>query len=297
MWNYLAGSGSSPGRYGKIYRSYYTHENDVANPNTVLRKLHSRVRLSYLRTKYNYSNAGTTNSWDRLLAVLPYFNPIRRANLDLSVFYLECKPFGKLLELGCGSGSMLKSMKELGWQVEGLDFDLEAVQRAREKGLTVHHGTLAEQNFSADSFDAICASHLIEHVAAPLELLKECQRILKPGGFLVLLTPNAQSWGHRIYGADWRGLEPPRHFGIFTSSAMAAITRQAGLKVVQCRSTVRASYILSASKMLRRNVSQQRTRSLPWTSKVWEEARTLIQWAVSSIDPTAGEEVLLIAQK
>ena len=75
-------------------------------------------------------------------------------------------------------------------------------------------------NYPADSFDAVIMSHVIEHVPQPRELLAECARLLKLGGRLVMLTPNAESFGLDYYGRCWRGLEPPRHLQIFSQPAL-----------------------------------------------------------------------------
>jgi len=281
---------------GKAYDSYCTHEADVRPADGWARRLYFRMQLGYLRTKYHYRPDGR-NRWDLLFTLLAYLNPIRRAGFESSVFYLRPKPYARLLDLGCGSGAMLKSMQDLGWQVEGVDFDPAAVEKARERGLTVHLGTLADQNFPDETFDAIVASHFIEHIPDPLKTLQECRRILKPRGHLVMITPNADSWGHRLYKADWRGLEPPRHLIIFTPLAMAAICRQAGLNPTRCRAIIRASGILTASGMLRRTGKVEFTRPTAWTLRLWEETRGLAQWAGSFVDPAAGEEVLLIASK
>jgi SAM-dependent methyltransferase len=191
---------------------------------------------------------------------------------------------------------MLESMQGLGWRVDGVDFDSVAVTQARDKGLTVHLGSLAEQLFPNETFDAITASHAIEHVGDPLGVLRECRRMLKPGGLLVLITPNAASWGHRIYKADWRGLEPPRHIRIFTPSSLATLCRRAGFNLVLSRSTVRSSGILLASRRLKRGEKILAGRP-HWPLSLWDEMRTLVQWAGTFVDPEAGEEILSISAK
>src|SRR5206468_4239492 len=136
-------------------------------------------------------------------------------NFEFSVFYLPSMRDGRLLEIGVGSGQMLAAMRTHGWQVEGVDLDPAAVRNAQAKGLPVKLGTLEEQNYPDCSFDAIVMSHVIEHVPAPVSFLNECRRVLKPHGRLVLITPNSDSLGHRLYDRNWRGLEPPRHLHIF----------------------------------------------------------------------------------
>jgi SAM-dependent methyltransferase len=280
---------------GLAYRAYYTHEDHNSSSNSLARRIYSRIQIGYLRTKYHYSP--TPAPADQILALLAYLNPLRRASFDFSVFFLEAKPLGCLLDLGCGDGSMLSTLKEFGWQAEGVDFDPAARELASRKGLTVHLGTLADQNFPDESFDAITASHFVEHIPDPLATFKECRRILKPGGQLILITPNAASWGHRLYRADWRGLEPPRHLGIFTPASLTTLIRRAGLNSLYCRTFVRNSGILRASSMLKHTGTVDSALPPNWFERIWEESRGLFQWAGSLTDPTAGEEVLSISSK
>lgn len=91
-------------------------------------------------------------------------------------------------------------------------------------------------------------SHVIEHVPSPVELLAECRRILKKGGVLVALTPNARSSVHKHYGRNWRGLEPPRHLQVFTTNSLARIANSAGYDAVECFTSMQgALYIWHAS--------------------------------------------------
>lgn len=227
-----------------------------------------------------------------------YLHPGRRADLDFSVFYLRSKPHGHLLDIGCGSGTLLKGMHQLGWQAEGVDFDAAAVQNARTKGLSVYHGSLAEQKFPASTFDAVTMSHLIEHVSDPVELLRECYRLLKPGGYLVIVTPNANGWGHRLYGADWRGLEPPRHIQIFAPGPLKSVLREAGFQNVHMSTTIRAAdFYFIASRSLRRIGRHKMGETQPRRVRFWGRAMQAIEWARLKLDHQAGEEIAAIAQK
>ncbi len=279
----------------KAYSSYYTHQDGTPLPDSFVRRVYSRARSGYLYSKYDYRPVRLSR-WERVFASLLYLDPPRRESIDLSVFWLKSKPKGRLLEVGCGSGATLKSMRELGWEVEGVDFDPIAVEQARRKGLTVHLGSLAEQELLGNSFDAIAANHFIEHVHDPVDVLRECHRLLKPGGLLVLITPNARSWGHRLYLADWRGLEPPRHLHIFTRSSLASACTRAGFSPRDCRAVVRTGSILLESSMLRRKGKLNSVRRAFWTP-LWAEMASLIQSAASPVDREAGEEVVMISAK
>src|SRR5208282_348249 len=106
-------------------------------------------------------------------------------------------------------------------------FDPQAVDAAWRKGLSVKLGRLAEQRYPDESFDLVLMSHVIEHLNDPLATLREIRRVLRPGGTLAVTTPNADSWGHRHFGPDWRGFEPPRHLRIFNGKALAALAGHA----------------------------------------------------------------------
>jgi SAM-dependent methyltransferase len=167
--------------------------------------------------------------------------------------FMSSAETGTLLDIGCGDGKFLNFMAQRGWRVAGVDFDAEAVSHARNVyGLDVHIGTAQSCVSSGRRYDVVTASHVIEHVAEPLQFLEQCRRLLQPGGRIILRTPNAQSFGHRIYGAAWRGLEPPRHLQIFTLPALSACARAAGLRVVsEFTTTAESEAILIMSHFLR----------------------------------------------
>jgi SAM-dependent methyltransferase len=279
----------------KAYRSYYTHGGATPLPNSFVRRIYAEVRKGYLESKYGY-RCIRRNRLGRLLALLLYLHPPRRRSIDLSVFYLKSQPNGRLLEVGCGDGSTLELLKEFGWRAEGVDFDAAAVERARKRGLVVHLGTLAGQKLPENSFDAIVARHFIEHVPDPIEVLRECRRLLRPGGLLVLVTPNARSLGHRFYLANWRGLEPPRHLHVFTRCSLAAACSQADFSLSSCRSVVRANTILLESRMLRR-MGKADSMVRPRWVLLWTEVTGFFQWVVSLVDCDAGEEIVMISAK
>jgi 2-polyprenyl-3-methyl-5-hydroxy-6-metoxy-1,4-benzoquinol methylase len=168
------------------------------------------------------------------------------------LMFLADRPPGTLLDVGCGDGTFLAAMARRGWQVSGIDFDPVAVEAARTVlGLDVHVATIESVAARGQTFDVVTASHVIEHVPDPIEFLSHCRRLLRPGGRLVLKTPNADSFGSRLYGRAWRGLEPPRHLHIFTLEALERSARKAGFTNCNVFTTsVGAEHILTASRLL-----------------------------------------------
>jgi 2-polyprenyl-3-methyl-5-hydroxy-6-metoxy-1,4-benzoquinol methylase len=216
----------------KLYRGYYTHQDEAGPISEKACSLINRMKAAYLHSRYGYGPP--SSSWlDQALGSAVNLYPAWKDTLAASVLHLQAKPGGRLLEIGCGSGAGLQLMQEKGWCVTGLDFDEDAVRNARGKGLDVHYGQLSAQEFGDQTFDAVVMSHVIEHVPTPVALLSECRRILKAEGVLVALTPNAVSSLHLKYGQYWRGLEIPRHLQIFTPEALAGVAERAGYTVVE----------------------------------------------------------------
>ena len=168
---------------------------------------------------------------------------------------LRSVPPGRMLDVGCGSGALLQRMRIAGWEVEGVDFDEKAIDRAwREYGVAVRHGDLRAACYPDGSFDAVTMNHVIEHVHDPIALLAESRRILRPGGRLVVVTPNIASWGHARFGRNWRGLEPPRHLHLFSQKTLAETARRAGFARREVRTACARAYaILLASLELERH--------------------------------------------
>ncbi len=139
----------------------------------------------------------------------------------------------RLLDVGCGSGALLRRHRALGWQVQGIELAERAVTACRDAGLQVHAGTLADAGLPAASFDAILLHHVIEHVPDPLDALVRARRLLTPGGILCLVTPNTSAISFRVYGSCWYALDAPRHLHLFDRENLATLARRAGLSVVR----------------------------------------------------------------
>jgi len=124
----------------------------------------------------------------------------------------------------------LARLSGLGWSVSGVEPDREAAGvAAGAADCVVFPGDLLSAGFAADSLDAVISRHVIEHLRNPVEVLRECWRILKPGGELVVVTPNALGLGHRHFRQHWFGLDPPRHLRVFTPDSLLLSAEQAGI--------------------------------------------------------------------
>ena len=140
----------------------------------------------------------------------------------------------RLLDVGCSSGAFLASACSLGFQAEGVEPSADAAQTARDAGLTVFTGYLEQARFPDASFDAITLIEIVEHLRDALALLRECARILKPGGVVLVTTPNAHSWTARAMGARWAGFslnDMGGHISFFNPRSMRILAARSRLQL------------------------------------------------------------------
>jgi len=230
---------------GLAYQGYYTHNQPEPGPSLV-RDLVYGVWNGYLGTRFGYTQ-GVGSAWMKVLSPLALLHPGGRDELDAAAMHLPA-PKGKarVLDVGCGSGVLLARMQSLGWEVEGVEVDPGAVEAARKRGVSVRLGTLSSLRFPDAHFDAVHSAHVIEHVHDPVGLLRECRRVLKPGGNLVFLTPNIDSWGHEVFKDSWLNLDPPRHLALFTAAGLRRAAQEAGLRVHRIDTSIRTAWVYAA---------------------------------------------------
>ena len=144
---------------------------------------------------------------------------------------LPTLPPGKLLEIGCASGSFLHEMNRQGWQVEGIEFSKSVAEYARSKGYTVRVGALESLSGRHHDYDLIVGWHVLEHLHDPVSSLKKLHAWAKPGGWLVLSLPDAGALEFKIFKDAWYALMLPTHLFHFTTSTLDKMLRLAGWRV------------------------------------------------------------------
>ncbi|MDR3336261.1 MAG: class I SAM-dependent methyltransferase [Treponema sp.] len=136
-----------------------------------------------------------------------------------------------VLDIGCATGALLARLRERGWKTTGVEISLPQAEYARrERGLDVRTAPLEENHFDENSFTAVLASHLIEHLNNPSSLVREAHRILVPGGGLFITTPNIAGFQFRLFRGRWRSAIFD-HLYLFSAKTLKALLAQNGFVI------------------------------------------------------------------
>ena len=190
------------------------------------------------------------------------------------------QPPGRLLDVGCYTGAFLRVAADAGWDVYGFELSSWAADIARQAGFpNVHDGSVRQMPLEPASLDAVTLWDVIEHLAAPAEMLEDASRLLKPGGLLAISTHLIDSWPVRLMG---------RHYPFFMEMHVVHFSRQTMRRMLERHHfeplaflphhrVIRAAYFLEKlqslvpfgkrlfSPLLRHSFWQERTVTVSWS--------------------------------
>ena len=194
-----------------------------------------------------------------------------------------------VLEVGCGTGKLVKFLNENGFTAVGCDIAEEALKRARKinKKNSIIKASATKLPFKSGLFDLVAAISLIEHLDKneSQKFLKEAYRVLKSNGFIFLITPNFNSPFRFLCGKRWFGYGDPTHKQFFTPKSLSGLLKNNGFSNIKLRH--KTAY----------NVKSE--LHLPGFSRGWPlPVKNFLNWLmVSSPLSTFRDSFWLLAQK
>jgi SAM-dependent methyltransferase len=278
---------------GDLYANYYTHATE--SPAATAGLWQQAIALA-LSVRLGYPAPEKTGILAKLVSHLPSVGDAA----ELEVMRIPASESGRLLDVGCGGGTFLRRMRAAGWTVAGTEPDAKAAARlAAQEGFPVYSALEDLVQERSQRFDIIVLGHVIEHLPDPAHTLAMLHSLLNKDGRLLLTTPNAKSLGLRIFGASWRGLEPPRHFNVFSPDSLCQLLCRADFHVECVRTGVRLARGIWFLSYLARAGGRELEITRPPAHRLLKLAGYIFQLfeaGVVRLMPHSGEEIFCVAR-
>jgi 2-polyprenyl-3-methyl-5-hydroxy-6-metoxy-1,4-benzoquinol methylase len=157
---------------------------------------------------------------------------VPRAKLILKFLKEMGKAKVRLLEVGCGIGTLLEILKnKSGVSVEGLDPSDKAFAITMAKGLKVHKDTLEKFKSPIVKYDVVLSFETIEHVFSPYYFLRKINKLLKTGGYIIFTTPNYHGFDMMVLGKYYKNIHAPSHLNYFNIDTIHILLDRTGFAI------------------------------------------------------------------
>ena len=277
--------------------NYCTHTKPrslLEEPQGFFNKVRFAIKIAILEKKYGYQNLSglTSLPWiiniGKLLSIIPFFSN----TVGYMIRYLKYKPGARLLEVGVGNGQYLMLMKELGWEVEGIEPDTKASKIVQEMGFNIQSCSVEEANLNPNYYDAIVLHHVTEHLANPKTTLLNLITSLRVNGSLVSISPNPRGLLASIFQKYWYNADIPRHLVLPSPKGYVLMFLESGLKI-KVWTTMQISYWA-----YRESLSIQKTESVgQLRDSLLLKLISIFLKASLFIKPEWGEEVICVVTR
>lgn len=158
---------------------------------------------------------------------------------------------GRLLDCGAATGFLVELAQERGWDAYAIELSPAGAAACRRivGADHVYEGKVEEAQFALNSFDVITLIDLLEHVRDPRAVLRWAHARLAPGGQLLITTPRAGGWSHRIMGKRWT-YYCIEHLWYFSPHSLRALLQECGFSLRTIKTvckTLTLQYIINCT--------------------------------------------------
>lgn len=192
---------------------------------------------------------------------------------------------GSILDIGCSNGEFLYHAKKLGFNVEGIELNKRTAEIANSNGIKVHIGTIDTVSLN-NKYDCIFLGDIIEHVSDPKAFLIKSANLLKPGGLIIISTPNLDCfWSkstfllYKLFKIPWSSLTPPYHLFQFSFKNLIDLAEKNNIKYLSSWYTgrPRLMYELGSLHLVKK------IKNLKGYKKIFYSIYTIISFTLYSI--------------
>lgn len=141
----------------------------------------------------------------------------------------------RVLDVGCSCGYFLDIALELGYDAYGVEFSAVAISAAttETRARITQDDVNKIASLQAETFDIVTAFDVIEHTIDPIQFLADLRKLLKPGGLLVITTPDTHHFLRPLLGKRWPMLQPLQHTVLFSRQSLALALEKTGYEQVE----------------------------------------------------------------
>jgi 2-polyprenyl-3-methyl-5-hydroxy-6-metoxy-1,4-benzoquinol methylase len=196
----------------------------------------------------------------------------KKAYFEKEAEYIKniCGKEKKVLDIGCANGIFLETMKEKGYEVAGCDPWREAAEIAKKKlGNCIEISKFEDTNYPKNYFDVVAIWSVVEHVANPDKYISDITSLLKPGGWLVLSTPNYGSLSRKVLGTKWHFFERV-HLTFFCPKTIKSFLKNKGYKNITIKPHAKVYNLLYRAR---------------YTAKISKAVSIMLVWIFNTIKP------------
>ncbi len=140
---------------------------------------------------------------------------------------------GRILDFGCAAGYFLEVAKDHGWTISGVE--LSADMRSEAMASLKINICASIDECPDQNLDALTLWEVIEHLPDPLVQLRRLFNRIRPGGVIMLSTPNNANWRALTDPQSWTVFRPPSHLVYFTSATLTELLHRAGFTNILVR--------------------------------------------------------------
>lgn len=195
-----------------------------------------RMNIDSMKKFYNEEYFISTDSVKRGYA--HYFNDkkniVKTFQKRLNLIKQYSPEKGRLLDIGCAAGFFLHIARKAGWDVEGVDISSVCAEYAKNNlNLKVYNDIFTNLELKDEPFDLITMWDYLEHSLSPRDDIFHARKLLKPGGLLVIATPDISSVPSRIFKSHWIGIKLEEHFYYFSRKTLINFLANSGFDVLK----------------------------------------------------------------
>ena len=222
---------------------------------------------------------------------------------DIAYYLGEYAPDNRVLDVGSGTGELVSYLNSVGFQAEGIEPSIQAVEIANNKNLPVSHATLEDfADRCSTTFDGITFLNVLEHIPDPARIILEARDLLSPEGIICILCPNDFSGlqiaaQHKMGTSAW-WIALPDHINYFDFSSLEFFLGKLGFYVVDSQGDFPMElFLLMGDGYINDHAIGERChwKRVSFELSISAELRRRIYRVLASIG--VGRHVLMVAKK